>query len=78
MDIGPILAIRPVAMVKPRAAAPDLSRVFEVEYLGQSGEDEYHSAKGKATRGLEDEEDEPGIEVEEPPREGSHRVSLMA
>jgi hypothetical protein len=58
MDIGPISAIRPVAMVKPSRGAPDLSRVFEVEYLGQSRDDQYSSANQKAARGLEDEEAE--------------------
>lgn len=57
MDIGPVSAIRPVTMVKPSLTAPDLSRVFEVEYLGQSKDDEYTSADRKASRGLEDEED---------------------
>ena len=58
MDIAPISAIRPVTMVKPSPAAPDLSRVFEAEYLGESRDDEYSPAQRKATRGLEDEEDE--------------------
>ena len=62
MDIGPISAISPVRMVKPSPVAPDLSRVFEVEYLGQSPEDEYTPANRKAARGLEDEEDEPETE----------------
>ena len=56
MDIGPISPIRAVPRIKPTAAAPDLSRVFEVEYLGQS-EDEYTPASRKAVRGLEDEEE---------------------
>ncbi len=63
MEIGPITAVRSVPMIKPSRRAPDLSRVFEVEYLGQSGDDEYSGANGKAARGLEDEEDaadEPG------------------
>ena len=58
MDIGPISAIRPVIMVKPAPAAPDLSRVFEAEYLGQSSDDEYTPNNRKATRGLEDEDQE--------------------
>jgi hypothetical protein len=58
MDIGPISAISPVTMVKPSRVAPDLSRVFEVEYLGHSPDDEYSPANRKAARGLEDEEDE--------------------
>jgi hypothetical protein len=58
MDISPISAIRPVTMVKPSPAAPDLSRVYEAEYLGQSRDDEYTPANRKAARGLEDEEGE--------------------
>ena len=54
MEIGPISAIRPVAPVKPSTAAPDLSHVYEVEYLGQS-DDEYTPGNRKAARGLEDE-----------------------
>jgi len=58
MDIAPVSAIRPVTMVKPSPAAPDLSRVFEAEYLGQSPDDEYTPANRQPARGLEDEEDE--------------------
>ena len=47
MDIGPIIAIRPVTMIKPSLKAPDLSRVFEAEYLGQSKDDEYSSDNRK-------------------------------
>lgn len=57
MDIGPISAIRPIAPTKPFTTAPDLSRVFEVEYLGQPEDDDYTSASRKAARGLEDEEE---------------------
>jgi hypothetical protein len=57
MEIGPISAIRAATMIKPSLAAPDLSRVFEVEYLGHSADDEYTPGNGKATRGLEDEEE---------------------
>ena len=69
MDIGPISAIRPVTMVKPWPTAPDLSRVFEVEYLGHSGDDEYTSNNRKAARGLEDEEEgeAKAAEAEAPP-----------
>jgi|HubBroStandDraft_6_1064221.scaffolds.fasta_scaffold1213157_2 hypothetical protein len=83
MDIAPISAIRPVTMVKPSPAAPDLSRVFEVEYLGQSRDDQYTPANKKAARGLEDEEDK--VTAEEPAgREApetavdSGKVSLFA
>jgi len=57
MEIGPISAIRPVAMVKPWPAAPDLSRVSKAEYLGQSSDDEY-TPNRKADRGLEDEDED--------------------
>jgi hypothetical protein len=57
MEIGPITPVRPVPAIKPSPVAPDLSRVFEVEYLGQSDEDEYRSSNRKAARGLEDEEE---------------------
>jgi hypothetical protein len=56
MEIGPITAVRPVSMIKPLRGSPDLSRVYEVEYLGQSTADEYTPANGKAERGLDDEE----------------------
>jgi hypothetical protein len=58
MEIGPITAVRPVTMIKPSRSAPDLSRVFEVEYLGQSADDQYTPTSGKAARGLEDEEED--------------------
>jgi len=84
MDIGPISAIRPIALVKPSASAPDLSRVFEVEYLGQSRDDQYSSANKKAARGLEDEEGD--IQSEEPAEPevspeavaGSGKISFFA
>ncbi len=72
MEIGPITAVRPVPMIKVSRGAPDLSRVFEVEYLGQSGDDEYSRANGKAARGLEDEEDV----AEEPADAGVHAESI--
>ncbi len=58
MGIGPISAVRPVSMIKPSPEDPDLTRVFEVEHMGPSGDDEYTPANGKASRGLEDEEEE--------------------
>ena len=57
MDIGPVSAIRPVTMIRPSPAAPDLSRVVETENRGHSGEDEYTEADRKADRGLEDEDE---------------------
>ena len=67
MDIGPISAIPPVTMVKSSPAAPDLSRVFEAEYLGQSRDDEYSPAHRKAARGLEDEDEEGELEASPEP-----------
>ena len=63
MEIGPITAVRPVPMIKVSQGAPDLSRIFEVEYLGPSGDDEYTAAK--AARGLEDEEDDVEVDTED-------------
>lgn len=82
MDIGPISAIRPVSTIRPSPIAPDLSRVYEVEYLGQS-DDEYTAAR-KAARGLEDEEGEAAEGLEEETGTGTRpaaeasRVSFFA
>ena len=83
MDISPISAIRPVVPVKLAPSAPDLSRVFEVEYLGQSDADEYTPAHGKPTRGLEDEESEnaaeaPDVSEDTPYSTAYGTVSLFA
>ncbi len=58
MEIGPISAVRPVPNIKPSPAAPDLSRVFEAEYLGESGDDAYTPGNGIPARGIEDEDDD--------------------
>ncbi len=63
MDISPVSAIRPVTPVRPAPVAPDLSRVFEVEYLGQSSDDEYTPGRRKPARGLEGEEYENGVDA---------------
>lgn len=86
MEISPVSAIRPVAPVKPAPSAPDLTRVFEAEYLGESDEDEYTSADGKSEREWEDEENgRPGEAAEEteapetaPNPSGYGSVSLFA
>ena len=82
MDIGPISAIRPVTMIKPSLRSPDLSRVFEAEYLGQSKDDGYSSEDRKPSRGLEDEEDSQageGFAYETPERaEDSGKVNFYA
>ncbi len=71
MEITPITGIRPVPMVKPSAAAPDLSRVFEAEYLGQSADDTYTPSQKKASQGLEEEDDDAEL-VDEPEESASH------
>jgi len=81
MDIGPVSAIKPVTQINPSATAPDLSRVFEVEYLGESGDDEYTPANRKARPEPADQDDEAGVEIAtdaetQPPPSGS--VSLFA
>ncbi|HEY1985678.1 MAG TPA: hypothetical protein VGG85_09730 [Terracidiphilus sp.] len=58
MEIAPISGIRSVPMVKPSPAAPDLSRVFEAEYLGQSADDAYTPSHKRISRTLEDEDDD--------------------
>ena len=58
MGIGPIIGIRPLTIIKPFAAAPDLSGVFAAEFRTQQ-QDEYSSrGNQRARRGLEDEEPE--------------------
>ena len=54
MEIGPISAIRPMAMVRPSSSARDLTGVFAVEFSEQPGDDSY-AMNGRASRGLEDE-----------------------
>jgi len=81
MDIGPVSAIRPVTLVRPSPATPDLPRVGETENRGHSGDDEYTPADRKAARGLEDEEDEAAVEepTEAPWQPGSSgTVSFFA
>jgi hypothetical protein len=61
MEIGPIVAIRPVSMVRPSPSGsdsgPDLPGVFAVEFRGQQREDSYTPSR-QPDRGLEDEEEE--------------------
>ncbi len=82
MEIGPVSAIRPVTMLKRSPSAPDLSRVFEVEYLGQSNDDGYTPADRKPGRGLEDEDggEELSCASGGAPEAGhsGHRLSLFA
>lgn len=83
MEIGPITAVRGVAIIQPSAGAPDLSRVYEVEYLGQSGEDQYTPANRNPARGLEDEEGDAAEETAPPEAQArsdadSRKISFFA
>ena len=83
LDISPIATIRPVTPVKPASIAPDLSRVFEVEYLGDHADDEYRPGNRRTARGLEDEEEtreETGMAAEElsPSKEPIIKVDFFA
>jgi hypothetical protein len=51
MEIGPILGVPAVTMVKPDRLSPDLSRVFEAEYLGGSPDDSYEASDPNAQDG---------------------------
>ncbi len=62
MEIGPILGVRAVASVKPDRLSPDLSRVFEPEYLGGSPDDDYTADDQDSEVAPEE---EPGDEVVE-------------
>jgi hypothetical protein len=83
MDVSPISAIRPVSPVRQSWSAPDVSRVFEVEYLGHSRDDEFTRGNRDTARGLEDEEAEAsdeqtaGAEAEQSLR-GASSVSCFA
>jgi hypothetical protein len=72
MDIGPVSAIRPVSSVRPSPPGsdrnPDLTGVFAAEFRGQQRDDAYSPSR-KATRGLEDEDEEMDSELDnsEPP-----------
>jgi len=78
MDIGPINAIRPVAMVRPPRSAPDLSGVFAIEFRHQE-QGAFDSPARKASRGLEDEnaeEDLPAGQPEDRDHPGSAAGSI--
>ena len=55
MEIGPIVGIRPITMIKPTASSPDLTGVFAIEFRGQQDET-YSPGNQHTSRGLEDEE----------------------
>jgi hypothetical protein len=69
MEIGPIIGIHPITMVKPLSSAPDLTGVFAVEFRGQEQEETYSPSHQRAARGLEDEESESFVETTEEPFE---------
>jgi hypothetical protein len=73
MDIGPVNAIRPVQAVRPSPPGfgkasdlnPDLTGVFAAEFRDQQQDDSYTGGR-KASRGLEDEDEEIDSEPSEP------------
>jgi hypothetical protein len=79
MEIGPVIGIRPVTMVKPTTSSPDLTGVFAIEFRGQQ-EETYSPANQRAARGLEDEEsgDESLAEPAEQPVEAPRKFSFFA
>jgi hypothetical protein len=68
MEVGPILGVRPVTMVKTDRPSPDLSRVFEAEYLGDASEDAYSHHEGDAEEEMQEGEEIAGAiaEAQEP------------
>jgi hypothetical protein len=79
MEIGPIVGIRPITMIKPATSSPDLTGVFAIEFRGQQDET-YSPGNQRAARGLEDEEsrDESQAEAadqaaEEPSLDSEHQ-----
>lgn len=65
MEIGPIVGVRPITMVKPSSSSRDLSGVFAIEFRSQSQDESYSPSQKRAARGLEDEESEDESLVEE-------------
>lgn len=75
MDIGPIAGIRPVPMVNRFRSADDLSAVFSVEFRKQEQDETYTPSHQKASRGLEDEDEDTLIDGEETYSAGSGMMS---
>ena len=61
MEIGPVTAVRPIPSSRPSPPGssenPDLTGVFAAEFRDQQRDDSY-SPNRKASRGLEDEDDD--------------------
>ena len=77
MEIGPVTAVRPIPSSRPSPPGssenPDLTGVFAAEFRDQQRDDSY-SPNRKASRGLEDEDDD--VETSEP--ESMHEPRLAA
>jgi hypothetical protein len=65
VEIGPIVGVRPITMVKPSSPSRDLSGVFAIEFRSQDQDESYSTSQQRATRGLEDEGSEDEALVEE-------------
>ncbi len=70
MEIGPIVGVRPITMVKPSSSSRDLSGVFAIEFRSQDQDESYSPSQQRAARGLEDEESEGEALVEGDERTG--------
>jgi hypothetical protein len=85
VEIGPIVGIRPVPMIRTSSPAPDLAGVFAVELRKQAHEDA--PPHQRVARGLEDEEadaasvsaeDESSFDDTAPDAQPHSRVSFFA
>jgi hypothetical protein len=65
MEISPILGVPAVTKVKPDRLSPDLSRVFEAEYLGGAIDDSYDGDDLLPNSDSATDSDDPVVEVPE-------------
>jgi hypothetical protein len=65
MEIGPVIGIRNVPVIKAPPADMGLSAVFDIENFARIGDETYTPNGGKSAGGREDEFDDP-LDEEEP------------
>ena len=84
MDIiGPITGIRPMTAINPTRSVEDLSGIASVKFGGRDQEESYTPSHQKASRGLEDEEEdglgtEDDAESSAPYPAGVSKISFFA
>jgi hypothetical protein len=67
MEIGPVTSVRPLPVPQFKGFDNQLPAVFEVEYLGRTGDETYSSNSAKSAAGQDDDSGEPeDLEQEEP------------